>query len=271
MDENGWAATGIASLPCAWSIETGQCSAARTPPRAWWTSSTRIHITVNETLLASFTAPLSTSINAPTFDAADGKIGDFKLDSVEIGHFAVKSAKDVDHVDFLADAVTELISKITIDMVNKLTDKLIPIVNVAITQARDKIRLLIPPIEKAPFPTTDLLFKLSNAKVFAVGPAGDNVGHLSGVSDLDISITEHQTLSSETCTADGQCSASSQSGVSCPALFPHASPVYDNVTCYVSAGYAQRGTGPCGSWCTMEDLSVGYGCGSNHNHMCHTA
>jgi hypothetical protein len=229
-------------------------------------SSVAVYITANETLLASFTSHLSTSINVPTFNASDGKIGDFKLDNVNTGNFTVKFAEGVDHVDALSAIITELINKL-IDMADTLIDRLIPMVNMAITEALRQITLLIPPIKQAPFPTTDLQFNLKDAKVFAVGPVRDNVGHLSGVSDLDISITEHQTLSFEKSTADVQCSAS---GVSCPALFPHASPVHDNVICYVSAAYAQHGAGPCGSWCT-KDASVGRGCGSNHNRMCHTA
>jgi len=151
-------------------------------------SSVAVYITASETLLASFTSNLSTSINVPTFDASDGKIGNFTLDNVKIGNFSVKFAEGVDHVDALSAFITKLINKL-IDMVDKLIDRLIPMVNKAITQALSQITLLIPLIKQAPFPTTDLQFNLKNAKVSAVGPVRDNVGHLSGVSDLDISIT----------------------------------------------------------------------------------
>merc|ERR1711924_550690 len=43
-----------------------------------------------------------------------------------------------------------------------------------------------------------------------------------------------------------------EGGGGCPESFPHASPPHANKICYTDAGYASRGVGPCGSWCTMD-------------------
>eukprot|EP01046_Picozoa_sp_COSAG06_P019983 COSAG06_NODE_1444_length_9453_cov_2.850438_7_plen_940_part_00 len=53
----------------------------------------------------------------------------------------------------------------------------------------------------------------------------------------------------------------------CPPDFPYASEAYDRLICYKEESQATGGSGPCGSWCTI-DINVGGGCGSNSDRLC---
>ena len=68
-------------------------------------------------------------------------------------------------------------------------------------------------------------------------------------------------------TDPGQNAATLGSG--CPPAFPHPSPPHNDIICYDAEGYATAGSGPCGSWCTL-DVAVGSGCGPNENYLCAT-
>lgn len=60
-------------------------------------------------------------------------------------------------------------------------------------------------------------------------------------------------------------------GDSCPPNFPFPSasqePAERKNLCYKTQVEGAKGTGPCGSWCTM-DASVGSGCGDNAGRLC---
>merc|ERR1712110_164799 len=49
--------------------------------------------------------------------------------------------------------------------------------------------------------------------------------------------------------------------------FVHVARMHKSKICYNKAAYAKGGSGPCGSWCTL-DIKVGSGCGSNAGRMC---
>ena len=52
----------------------------------------------------------------------------------------------------------------------------------------------------------------------------------------------------------------------CQGAFPYQHHSMPQI-CYTHASYATAGSGPCGSWCTL-DAAVGSGCGDNSGRMC---
>lgn len=53
----------------------------------------------------------------------------------------------------------------------------------------------------------------------------------------------------------------------CPRSFPYASSADAGRICYTDQRHADKGHGPCESWCTL-DASVGSGCGNNSLKLC---
>merc|ERR1712146_805084 len=49
--------------------------------------------------------------------------------------------------------------------------------------------------------------------------------------------------------------------------FVHGAKQYKMKICYNKASYAKAGSGPCGTWCTL-DVKVGGGCGNNKMRLC---
>merc|ERR1712146_646485 len=49
--------------------------------------------------------------------------------------------------------------------------------------------------------------------------------------------------------------------------FKFVARMHKSKICYNKAAYAKSGSGPCGSWCTL-DVKVGSGCGNNKTRLC---
>merc|ERR1712196_502243 len=49
--------------------------------------------------------------------------------------------------------------------------------------------------------------------------------------------------------------------------FKFVARMHKSKICYNKAAYAKSGSGPCGSWCTL-DVKVGSGCGDNKKRLC---